>query len=790
MFAFIIPGLLLAPAILLSLVLPAQAQEELEYRWKQIQGPNVIGHIKPVGVGMAGNGKWITSRAYLNGNRSDFRSGNGVEKQPDVPWGADFRASLNEHRRAFDLPAYRNGVLDNTRIFGDAESVKTANDKHFFYSRNAEIDNSGTIYSVFIGGITRKTPGASSIEPFLGTAHLTGDAAFLEALTADMGVNDDGVIWRIGWGEVDPEHGEIVSPEHDSRGGWRLQRYTDDGRWERTSGWGLRVDVDPDGNPWVVNNLGHIWYWDGSTWHRIGGEASDIAVGSEGTVWMVQKETGKVARLRAWQKGSTEALWEIYSDFPDDFEAVYIAAGASGQAIVSDNKGRLWRAVIDFRKPTADIETATTAIQVDNMRDIAATGPVTERTTKRTRQNLRMDDGGAISTWFLVGNAAAAGLDAPLVIDEATRKMLQGELGDIDLEAELNVTVGAAEDGCLISNWDGQRSQFSICLSADYANLSLQIGRELVSVPVGDVAGKLQHLVLALAHEGEDKELTARLWLNGTAYGPWFMDGAVSPNEELRIDLIVGALAPGQKVFGGRIGTTRIWADSPDPELISKAPFVDQIDHPSLPGYRDLVAEAAMTPSDGTIHMTDPSYLPARMWSRMGVDTFKPVPRENTKQQEGGGNSLTKALDVVADFEMPDIFRFRINESVSVGLPPTLTIFKDGEEGISETNFVQTGRNTYRGLVSPVAGEQGPFEIEIETAAVQQAFNGRTREIETRSVRIGSERLYEVSPYPEFGLNQQEFGTKLSERLARMKVNGSSEAKVAVSDSFAFENMA
>lgn len=66
----------------------------------------------------------------------------------------------------------------------------------------------------------------------------------------DIGASDDGVVWAIGTTE---------SPDVGSRGNtlWRLDR--DAERWDWISpGWGIALDVDEDGNPWVIDSDGRL----------------------------------------------------------------------------------------------------------------------------------------------------------------------------------------------------------------------------------------------------------------------------------------------------------------------------------------------------------------------------------------------------------------------------------------------------------------------------------------------------------------------------------------------------
>jgi hypothetical protein len=108
-----------------------------------------------------------------------------------------------------------------------------------------------------------------------------------------------GVVWALG-GTVD------------ANGNYDLFRYngtgankTDCSDWlalTNHTGDGVRLDVGPDGSPWVVTNNGELWHREGvsgntplgSTWakHAPAGNAQDVSVGPDslgkyGVVWMV-----------------------------------------------------------------------------------------------------------------------------------------------------------------------------------------------------------------------------------------------------------------------------------------------------------------------------------------------------------------------------------------------------------------------------------------------------------------------------------------------------------------------
>ncbi|MFC1746219.1 tectonin domain-containing protein [Candidatus Riflebacteria bacterium] len=72
-------------------------------------------------------------------------------------------------------------------------------------------------------------------------------------------------------------------------------------KWLSFGGGAVRVDVDKNGNPWVVNQVGDIWWHEvkRKKWHKLTGKAIDISCGPDGSIWIlglnktVYKWTGK-----------------------------------------------------------------------------------------------------------------------------------------------------------------------------------------------------------------------------------------------------------------------------------------------------------------------------------------------------------------------------------------------------------------------------------------------------------------------------------------------------------------
>lgn len=127
----------------------------------------------------------------------------------------------------------------------------------------------------------------------------------------DIGVGADGTAWAVGTDAYGYDYGLYV---------W------DGYGWYETGGSAQRVDVDPLGRPWVVNEDHEIWRQERSgAWVRLPGAAHDIGVGADGSVWVVGVEP---------RRGGYE-IFTLGS-------RGWIRVGGSGVRIDVDPEGRPW----------------------------------------------------------------------------------------------------------------------------------------------------------------------------------------------------------------------------------------------------------------------------------------------------------------------------------------------------------------------------------------------------------------------------------------------------------------
>lgn len=100
----------------------------------------------------------------------------------------------------------------------------------------------------------------------------------------DIYRRQDGVWQRMGGNARDIGIGADGSVWVTSGGG--TYRY-DEGNWVGVRGSGERIDVDQNGIPWVFASDGKIYQLIAGRWVRRIGEARDIGIGGDGSVWIV-----------------------------------------------------------------------------------------------------------------------------------------------------------------------------------------------------------------------------------------------------------------------------------------------------------------------------------------------------------------------------------------------------------------------------------------------------------------------------------------------------------------------
>ncbi|MES2623656.1 MAG: tectonin domain-containing protein [Pseudomonadota bacterium] len=110
-------------------------------------------------------------------------------------------------------------------------------------------------------------------DPSNGGVYHHEEWEYMPGAARDIGVGADGTVWAVGTGYGYGDN-------------YGLYRW--DGRnWYESRGSAIRVDVDPSGNPWIINADNEIWHLYRGRWEYVPGQASDIGIGADGSVWAV-----------------------------------------------------------------------------------------------------------------------------------------------------------------------------------------------------------------------------------------------------------------------------------------------------------------------------------------------------------------------------------------------------------------------------------------------------------------------------------------------------------------------
>jgi len=159
-------------------------------------------------------------------------------------------------------------------------------------------------------------------------------------------------------------------------GGFKLYKHADghfninDHSWNPVSASGTKIGVDNFGNAWVVNQANGIFRHDGKTAIKLPGQAKDIAVGADGTVWIVDLKTGNPMRWdgQKWISGGTIKLTAIAVDPL----GLPWGVGADGKVWADKRSKSIKNVVVDADKALDSAQAAWKKAAAANLKKIAA----------------------------------------------------------------------------------------------------------------------------------------------------------------------------------------------------------------------------------------------------------------------------------------------------------------------------------------------------------------------------------------------------------------------------------
>lgn len=148
----------------------------------------------------------------------------------------------------------------------------------------------------------------------------------------DIAVGADGTVWMVGTTPTDDKGSGVYryrvgfSPEAPGAPtDWVLEPVYH----------AVRIAVDPRGQPWLVDAMHSIWRRDGSAWRSVPGAASDVAVGADGTAWVIG--------TRAVAGGFDIRRWTGSSWVGVEGGAVRVAVDPRGAPWVVNDAGQIFR---------------------------------------------------------------------------------------------------------------------------------------------------------------------------------------------------------------------------------------------------------------------------------------------------------------------------------------------------------------------------------------------------------------------------------------------------------------
>jgi hypothetical protein len=142
----------------------------------------------------------------------------------------------------------------------------------------------------------------------------------LPGLAYDIGVGANEQAWVIG-----------TNP---TPGGFGIFRWTGSS-WAAVEGAAVRIAVDPQGLPWIVNNAGNIFRRGASSWQLMPGLAKDVGVGADGSVYIIG--------TNAVSGGFGIYRWNGTNWTRLDGGATRIAVGPDGSPWVVNSAGKIFR---------------------------------------------------------------------------------------------------------------------------------------------------------------------------------------------------------------------------------------------------------------------------------------------------------------------------------------------------------------------------------------------------------------------------------------------------------------
>ena len=144
----------------------------------------------------------------------------------------------------------------------------------------------------------------------------------MPGLALDIGIGADGSVWVAYY-----------------EGVYRWNGFS----WDNYGGSGSRIDVGPDGTPWVVGFSDRIYTLVGGDWVQLPGEAGDIGVGADGSVWVIGTPDEDYFNFDGFEPQGIYR-WNGFDWDKVQGNGLDISVGPNGEPWVTNAWGEIWRA--------------------------------------------------------------------------------------------------------------------------------------------------------------------------------------------------------------------------------------------------------------------------------------------------------------------------------------------------------------------------------------------------------------------------------------------------------------
>ena len=288
---------------------------------------------------------------------------------------------------------------------------------------------------------------------------------------------------------------------------------------------------------------------------------------------------------------------------------------------------------------------------------------------------------------------------------------------------------------CVLALRSSQRETFSICLDATQTSLTVRIGNaeRVVPVSLGGLSrnGKPIARRFILQTEADEARLYTvdETWKKDATFGIEVIDTAqvrtlttfsfrnTATDTSPTLRLHIGGRAPDTDLFRGHIGPVRIWrSGNIDPAVLFAAHYAGRWANAQAPAPLDLVLDAPLALVDD------------KAPSANGADRVKLLSPVNlsglwySQEREGEYDQVEMSASRKSlSYSARRIEVLRIATSRADPAKPNATggvdIFRDGEGGMVETRFIQTGSDTFAGWREPAEGRFPagfrPFDLKV-----------------------------------------------------------------------------